>query len=50
MGRRRRIPIIERLETSSLAGFPLLGTIRALEVVKLEHGGLHHLRTIPFGK
>lgn len=42
--------IIERLETSSLGGFPLLGTIRALEVVKLENGGLHHLRTIPFGK
>ncbi|WP_093412634.1 2'-5' RNA ligase family protein [Salipiger profundus] len=42
--------IIERLETSSLGGFPLLGTIRALEVVKLENGRLHHLRTTPFGK
>lgn len=42
--------IIERLETSSLGGFPLLGTIRALDVVKLENGGLHHLRTIPFGR
>ena len=42
--------IIERLETSSLGGFPLLGILRALEVVKLENGGLHHLRTIPFGK
>lgn len=42
--------IIERLETSSLGGLPLLGTIRALEVVKLENGRLHHLRTTPFGK
>ncbi|MAC76604.1 MAG: hypothetical protein CML66_00880 [Rhodobacteraceae bacterium] len=42
--------IIERLETSSLGGFPLLGTIRALEVVKLENGRLNHLRTTPFGK
>ncbi|NVK20789.1 MAG: 2'-5' RNA ligase family protein [Methylocystaceae bacterium] len=42
--------IFERLETSSLGGFPLLGTIRALEVVKLENGRLHHLRTTPFGK
>ena len=42
--------IIERLETSSLGDFPLLGTIRALEVVKLENGWLHHLRTTPFGK
>lgn len=41
---------IERLETSSLGGFPLSGTIRALEVVKLENGGLQHLRTTPFGK
>ena len=42
--------LVERLETSSLGGFPLLATIRALEVVKLENGSLHHLRTIPFGK
>ncbi|RKT34723.1 2'-5' RNA ligase superfamily protein [Roseovarius halotolerans] len=42
--------IIKNLDTSSLGGFPLLGTIRALEVVKLENGRLHHLRTIPFGK
>lgn len=41
---------VERLDTSSLGGFPLLGTIRALEVVKLENGRLHHLRTTPFGK
>ncbi|GGB27457.1 2'-5' RNA ligase family protein [Allosediminivita pacifica] len=42
--------LVERLETSSLGGFPLLGTIRALEVLKLENGSLHHLRTIPFEK
>lgn len=42
--------IIGRLETSFLGGFPLLGTIQALEVVKLENGRLHHLRTTPFGK
>lgn len=42
--------IIERLDISSLGGFPLFGTIQALEVVKLAYGRLHHLRTIPFAK
>ncbi|KRW94123.1 2'-5' RNA ligase family protein [Paracoccus sp. MKU1] len=42
--------IIKNLDTSSLGGFPLLGTIRALEVAKLENGRLHHLRTTPFAK
>lgn len=42
--------LVERLDTSSLGGFPLLGAIQALEVVTLENGILYHLRTIPFGK
>ena len=42
--------IIEHLDISSLGGFPLFGTIRALEVVKLANGRLHCLRTIPFAK
>lgn len=41
--------IIEQLDISFLGGFPLTGTIRALEVVELENSRLHHRRTIPFG-
>ena len=42
--------IVERLDISPLGGFPLFGTIRALEVVKLDNEGLHNIRTIPFAK
>nr|WP_281365957.1 2'-5' RNA ligase family protein [Halovulum dunhuangense] len=42
--------VIERLDVCALGGFPLSGTIGALEVVELENGRLRHLETVPFAK
>ncbi len=42
--------IIERLDVAALVAFPISGTVRAIQVVKVADNTLHLLRTIPLQK